>query len=72
MPSEDGILAILDGCPILEYFDLGEWYSDYVSDSLMKRCSEQIKVFVPPLQGYYLDLMVMMSTHVVHYRFLSM
>ncbi|KEH34613.1 putative F-box/LRR-repeat protein 23 [Medicago truncatula] len=50
MPGDDGIQAILDGCHLLESFDLGGCYAYYYSQSLEKRCREQINFFVPPTQ----------------------
>jgi len=52
MPSDGGIQAILDGCHLLESFDLGGCYTYYFNPSLEKRCFEQIKVFVPPTLDY--------------------
>lgn len=50
MPGDGGIQAILDGCHLLESFDLGGCYTYYYSQSLEKRCRQQIKFFVPPTQ----------------------
>ncbi|KAJ1398187.1 Leucine-rich repeat [Sesbania bispinosa] len=41
--GEDGLLAILDGCPLLQSLDLQGCSIINVSGSLMKRCEEQIK-----------------------------
>ncbi|XP_057431826.1 putative F-box/LRR-repeat protein 23 [Lotus japonicus] len=41
--SNDGLLAILDGCPLLEYLDLRGCPFVDLSGSLEKRCHEQIK-----------------------------
>lgn len=42
--SSDGILiAILNGCPLLESLDLGLCFSLDLSESLRKRCYDQIK-----------------------------
>jgi len=49
--ESDGLLAILDGCPLLESLDLeGTIYLSFNSNpSLLKRCSEQIKDFQRPI-----------------------
>jgi len=49
--TTDGILAILDGCPLLESLDIQECRSLYMSDSLEKMCHERIKDFRLP--AYY-------------------
>jgi F-box/leucine-rich repeat protein 2/20 len=41
--SNDGLLAILDGCPLLESLVLSRCYSIYVGGSLEKKCREKIK-----------------------------
>ncbi|XP_045809961.1 putative F-box/LRR-repeat protein 23 [Trifolium pratense] len=51
--SNDGVLAILDGCPLLESLDLTRCLYVHLSDSLEKRGREQIKDFgVPILPDY--------------------
>ncbi|XP_058734273.1 F-box protein SKIP19-like [Vicia villosa] len=53
------VVAILDGCSLLESLNLEYCYymsskSTSLSQSLKKRCSEQIKSFIPPiLDGNY-------------------
>ncbi|KAL5066961.1 hypothetical protein RYX36_017848 [Vicia faba] len=47
--SSDGIVAILNGCPLLESLDLRYCSSMYPTESLRKRCCEQIKIFMPPM-----------------------
>jgi len=44
----DGLLAILDGCPLLESVDLRGCVYHYSDPSLLKRCSEKIKDFQHP------------------------
>ncbi|BAT87323.1 F-box protein [Vigna angularis] len=41
--TNDGLLAILDGCPQLESLDLRQCFNVILGGSLSKRCSEQIK-----------------------------
>jgi len=41
--TDDGLLAILDGCPDLESLDLQECWYVKLEGSLSKRCAEQIK-----------------------------
>ncbi|WVY93976.1 hypothetical protein V8G54_033064 [Vigna mungo] len=41
--TNDGLLAILDGCPQLESLDLRQCFNVMLRGSLSKRCSEQIK-----------------------------
>ncbi|XP_058752623.1 F-box protein SKIP19-like [Vicia villosa] len=54
-----GVVAILDGCSLLESLNLKSCYymsskSTSLSQSLKKRCREQIKKFIPPiLDGNY-------------------
>lgn len=50
MPTDDGLLAILDGCPQLESFDLRGCCCFHFNESLEKKCCEQIKDFGLPLQ----------------------
>jgi F-box/leucine-rich repeat protein 2/20 len=47
--SNDGLLAILDGCPLLEYLDIQKCYNLNLSESLKKRCLEQIKDLQLPI-----------------------
>lgn len=47
--TNDGILAILDGCPLLESLDLGGCVRYDLSESLRKRCQEQIKDLELPM-----------------------
>jgi len=47
--SSDGVLAILNECPILESLDLGLCISLDWSESLRKRCYDQIKYCKLPL-----------------------
>ncbi|KAL9321011.1 hypothetical protein ACSQ67_012850 [Phaseolus vulgaris] len=41
--TNDGLLAILDGCPHLESLDLRQCFHVKLGGSLSKRCAEQIK-----------------------------
>ncbi|KAK7303083.1 hypothetical protein RJT34_13982 [Clitoria ternatea] len=41
--TDDGLLAILDGCPHLESLDLRQCFNVTFSGSLGRRCTEQIK-----------------------------
>lgn len=41
--TNDGLLAILDGCPHLETLDLRQCFNVNLAGSLGKRCAEQIK-----------------------------
>ncbi|XP_045799768.1 putative F-box/LRR-repeat protein 23 [Trifolium pratense] len=41
--DNDGVRAILDGCPLLESFDLSYCFNLYLTRSLQIRCLEQIK-----------------------------
>ena len=44
MPTNDGVLAILGGCPLLKSLDLKGCYSYYFSESLEKRCRNKLKI----------------------------
>ncbi|KAK7247347.1 hypothetical protein RIF29_42228 [Crotalaria pallida] len=46
--SDDGVLAILDGCPRLESLDLRRCFNVNLGGSLKKRCAEQIRDFRHP------------------------
>ncbi|RHN38650.1 hypothetical protein MtrunA17_Chr8g0335491 [Medicago truncatula] len=48
-----GFLAILDGCPLLEFLDLHVCAS--LSQNLEQRCHEQIKDLRPPKHFLYYD-----------------
>jgi hypothetical protein len=50
MPTDDGLLAILDGCPRLESLDLRGCCCFSFGESLEEKCREQIKDFRLPLQ----------------------
>jgi len=50
MPTDDGLLAIFDGCPRLESLDLRGCCCFSFSESLEKKCREQIKDFGLPVQ----------------------
>ncbi|XP_058759928.1 putative F-box/LRR-repeat protein 23 [Vicia villosa] len=50
MPTDDGVVSVLDGCTLLESFDLRGCCTIHFSESLEKRCRHQIKDFGPPLQ----------------------
>ncbi|XVF68327.1 hypothetical protein PTKIN_Ptkin10aG0196000 [Pterospermum kingtungense] len=41
--SNQGLQAILDGCPCLESLDLGQCFNVNLEGDLGKRCAEQIK-----------------------------
>jgi hypothetical protein len=43
--TEVGLIAILDGCPLLETLHLEECYQLDLTESLLKRCVTQIKDF---------------------------
>jgi F-box/leucine-rich repeat protein 2/20 len=47
--TNDGLVAILDGCPLLEYLDIQNCYNLNLSESLKKRCLEQIKNLQLPI-----------------------
>ncbi|KAI5447559.1 putative F-box/LRR-repeat protein 23 [Lathyrus oleraceus] len=46
--SNDGLLAILDGCPQLESLDIRQCFNINFIGSLAKRCKEQIKYLLLP------------------------
>ncbi|CAJ2640731.1 unnamed protein product [Trifolium pratense] len=52
-----GLVAILDKCPLLEYLDIRDCYSLSLtlSESLKKRCIEQIKDLQLPVMNNYED-----------------
>ncbi|PNX83139.1 F-box protein SKIP19 [Trifolium pratense] len=50
-----GLLAILDGCPLLEYLDIQACSNLSLSESLRKRCLEQIKEFRQPMLDFFDD-----------------
>ncbi|PNX68668.1 F-box protein skip19 [Trifolium pratense] len=52
-----GLVAILDKCPLLEYLDIRDCYSLSLtlSESLKKRCIEQIKDLRLPVMNNYED-----------------
>ncbi|XP_058752625.1 putative F-box/LRR-repeat protein 23 [Vicia villosa] len=51
--TSDGIVAILNGCPLLESLDMALYYSmeleESFNESLRKRCCEQIKKCILPM-----------------------
>jgi F-box/leucine-rich repeat protein 2/20 len=47
-----GLLAILDGCPLLECLDIQECYNLSLGESLRKRCIEKIKDLRLPILNY--------------------
>jgi F-box/leucine-rich repeat protein 2/20 len=47
--TDVGLLAILDKCPLLEYLDIQKCYNLNLSESLKKRCLEQIKDLQLPI-----------------------
>jgi F-box/leucine-rich repeat protein 2/20 len=57
--TNDGLLAILDGCSLLEYLDIQNCYNLNLSESLKKRCLEKIKDLLFPIhhdiEEYYYD-----------------
>lgn len=58
MLTNAGLLAILDGCPLLESLGMEECYHLDLSDSLRKRCLEQIKdLRLPVLDNNYYHVM---------------
>ncbi|GAU42385.1 hypothetical protein TSUD_123810 [Trifolium subterraneum] len=50
-----GLIAILDGCPLLETLNIGRCYNLDLSESLRKRCLEQIKDVMLPIQHHSED-----------------
>jgi F-box/leucine-rich repeat protein 2/20 len=50
--TDVGLLAILDGCPLLEYLDIQECYNLSLGESLRKRCIENIKDLRLPILNY--------------------
>jgi hypothetical protein len=53
--SNVGLLAILDGCPLLQALDIRRCYNLNLSESLRKRCLEQIKDLRLPVVYNYED-----------------
>lgn len=53
--SNVGLLAILDGCPLLQALDIRRCYNLNLSESLRKRCLEQIKDLRLPVVYDYED-----------------
>jgi len=53
--SNVGLLAILDGCPLLETLDIRRCYNLNLSESLRKRCLKQIKDLRLPIVYNYED-----------------
>ncbi|XP_058741086.1 putative F-box/LRR-repeat protein 23 [Vicia villosa] len=51
--TNEGVSAILDGCPLLETLDLRGCRSWVLSDSLEKRCHQQIQDFRSPIYYVY-------------------
>lgn len=51
--TNDGLIAILDGCPLLELLDLGGCIHLDLSGSLGTRCREQIKELLVDTSGSY-------------------
>lgn len=56
--TNDGILAILDGCPILESLDLEECVCYDLSENLRKQCHDRIKDLELPMDNSYANLNV--------------
>ncbi|CAJ2640737.1 unnamed protein product [Trifolium pratense] len=46
--TDTGLLAILDGCPLLESLNIEDCFNLELNESLKKRCLDQIKDFVLP------------------------
>lgn len=56
--TNEGLQAILDGCPHLESLDVRQCFNVYLSGELGKRCAQQIKVLKRPYdstEGYGWD-----------------
>jgi F-box/leucine-rich repeat protein 2/20 len=53
--TDVGLLAILDKCPLLEYLDIQKCYNLNLSESLKKRCIEQIKDVRLPIMNKVLE-----------------
>ncbi|XP_045820239.1 putative F-box/LRR-repeat protein 23 [Trifolium pratense] len=53
--TDVGLVAILDKCPLLEYLDIQDCYNLSLSESLRKRCIEQIKNLQLPILDNFED-----------------
>ncbi|XP_058746258.1 putative F-box/LRR-repeat protein 23 [Vicia villosa] len=51
--TQHGVLAILDGCPLLETLDLQQCCCLFISEALEKRCHDRIKDVYFPIGKYY-------------------